>query len=119
MATAKCKTCFLTQLSCCCSPLIDEPAPVDHEEYLRSEAWRGRKALKVRLPGRKCERCGSRKGLQVDHLTNERLGHEEMADLVVLCGDCYEDDCWIDPNISAHLDAITRIPLHPTTHPEE
>ena len=61
--------------------------------YIESEAWRKRKREVIAARGRACERCGERKGLQLHHLTYERLGAEWDEDLVLLCERCHR---WAD-----------------------
>lgn len=41
------------------------------------------------LAGYRCERCDSKRDLQVHHRTYERLGHEWDEDLEVLCDACH------------------------------
>ncbi len=36
-----------------------------------------------------CKACGAQKNLNLHHATYERLGHEELTDLVLLCRDCH------------------------------
>lgn len=54
-------------------------------DYLRSSHWQRQRKKAFAYWGDKCFVCGYRKGLQVHHLTYERLGHERMEDLRVLC----------------------------------
>lgn len=61
-----------------------------YPDYLESPYWRlhvRRQAL-ARAGGR-CERCGVSDGLEVHHVTYERLGCEHPDDLEVLCGPCH------------------------------
>jgi hypothetical protein len=71
-----------------------EPAmdmTVDYETYLKSSRWALVKRWMLDYSGGKCERCGSRKNLQIHHRTYERLGHELLPDdLQVLCGTCHK-----------------------------
>ena len=61
-----------------------------YTEYLAGKGWhkRRRKAL---IRTKTCRRCGSRRELQVHHLTYERLGKELPRDLIVLCRKCHEE----------------------------
>lgn len=54
-------------------------------EYLKSDAWRERRASKLEASKFRCERCGEREGLEVHHLSYDRLGQERTDDLIVLC----------------------------------
>lgn len=61
---------------------------MNYSEYLQSEHWletREQKLQQVSL----CEGCGKSRGLEVHHLTYERVGKEEMSDLQVLCATCH------------------------------
>ena len=42
--------------------------------------------------GFKCERCGSKKDLQVHHKTYKRKGHELPGDVELLCKTCHEKE---------------------------
>jgi 5-methylcytosine-specific restriction endonuclease McrA len=63
-------------------------APAYHR-YLYTWQWRFRRRLRLLWAGHKCENCGSRKGLQAHHLTYERLYHERISDLQILCEVCH------------------------------
>lgn len=54
-------------------------------EYLRSEAWRLKRAERLEIAQGKCAACDVRTALHVHHLTYERLGNENMEDLLPLC----------------------------------
>ena len=58
-----------------------------YQKYLKTAAWRRRRARKLRQQPRcKFHRlgdCGG--GLDVHHRTYERLGREKMSDLEVMC----------------------------------
>lgn len=60
-----------------------------YELYLKSEKWKRIRIRKFKQVGRKCEKCGSKKGLQCHHLNYERLGKEKLNDLQILCTDCH------------------------------
>ena len=60
--------------------------------YLNSPEWRTKRRDALRRAEYRCqaEGCTSKRGLQVHHLTYERLGAELDDDLVVVCEDCHE-----------------------------
>ena len=58
----------------------------DYEAYLRSPEWAAKKRCLFQRRGRRCERCGSGRRIEVHHKTYERLGCELEEDLEVLCG---------------------------------
>ena len=74
----------------------------DYEKYLTSPSWRVTRNRALKQAGWKCNRCPQRRGLQVHHLTYERLGRELDTDLEVLCEDCHRGH---------HLDAMHDQPL--------
>ena len=61
-----------------------------YREYLETPKWRNRRDAKLRSVGYHCERCDSRRELQVHHRTYERLGEELDSDLEVVCVKCHE-----------------------------
>ena len=74
----------------------------ENEAYLRyihSTAWH-KKALKRReMDGDKCQVCG-RPADEVHHLTYERIGHEDMDDIVSLCKECHKKaEAIYDPRV--------------------
>jgi hypothetical protein len=72
-----------------------------HRIYLKSSQWQARRERELRRAGRRCEKCGTAAtrtakgnwaGLNVHHLTYERLGNETPGDLIVLCRSCHEQE---------------------------
>jgi len=63
--------------------------PVAYAEYLRTPEWARKRRLAIKKADFRCERCGSAVNLEVHHLTYDRLGHELLTDLVVLCHNCH------------------------------
>jgi 5-methylcytosine-specific restriction endonuclease McrA len=59
---------------------------------MRSWRWQMVKIRKLNAAAHKCENCGEPYGLQVHHLTYERLGRELDTDLVVLCRQCHANE---------------------------
>ena len=72
------------------------------ETYMWSEEWSRKKGLKFREVGYLCEKCGETRNLEVHHITYDRLGHENLKDLQVLCRICHEfmHDIRNRPNIN-------------------
>lgn len=61
-----------------------------YHKYLFSEHWRSFRERAFEFYGKKCADCGTEEGrIEVHHLTYERLGKEELEDVVVLCHDCH------------------------------
>lgn len=65
-------------------------AGFDYEGYLNTEHWHTMRRLALDAAEERCQLCYSPQRLQVHHRTYERLGHERMADLTVLCDSCHE-----------------------------
>lgn len=61
----------------------------DYWEYLRSWAWRVLRARVLVRDGERCTRCTAKRPLTVHHLTYDRVGREELSDLVTLCWRCH------------------------------
>lgn len=57
----------------------------EYEAYLNSDEWKHKRALRIQISKCRCSACGSKKELQVHHLTYERIFKEEMGDLLPLC----------------------------------
>lgn len=78
------------------------PAPLSHyQAYLNSPDWRRVRNRALKNAGWRCERCVSKRDLQVHHKTYERLGREWDTDLEVLCANCHEDE---------HLEQLEQSP---------
>jgi len=65
--------------------------------YLKSPQWAAKRAQVIFRDLGQCQadvgekrKCGSRKDIEVHHLTYVRFGNEAMTDLVTLCHDCHE-----------------------------
>jgi hypothetical protein len=58
--------------------------------YLKSDKWKKIRNAVVARDGNKCTKCSSTDNLHVHHLTYDRVGEEELTDLITLCKDCHE-----------------------------
>lgn len=67
-----------------------------YRTYLLTDHWRLTRKYALRRAGFSCERCGVQSSLQVHHLTYDRIGAEDDADLEVLCRPCHEAEHGID-----------------------
>ena len=62
----------------------------EYQTYLASREWAlKREAIRDRSQG-KCERCWHSRMDAVHHITYERVGHENLADLMAICDPCHE-----------------------------
>lgn len=77
-----------------------------YDQYLATPHWKAMRAAKLRQAGHECERCGEPAmemegawfGLEVHHLTYERVGHEHFDDLMVLCRPCHAAQHGLEAN---------------------
>lgn len=63
---------------------------VEYARYIQSPAWKRKRAAYFRATRLdRCQGCGDKEKLHVHHKTYERLGHENLTDLVVVCETCH------------------------------
>jgi len=72
-------------------PVLNEKRGKEYGKYLQTPHWRRTRNAALMRAGYACDDCGKRSGLQVHHLTYERIGAELPADLCVLCDPCHGD----------------------------
>jgi 5-methylcytosine-specific restriction endonuclease McrA len=58
--------------------------------HLHSPGWRVYRRRVLARDGYRCVQCGSRRRLEVDHLTYVRLGQEWLGDCQTLCHTCHD-----------------------------
>jgi len=63
---------------------------MEYDDYLNTDWWKAIRLERIRLDDMKCHDCGSSMNLNVHHVSYERLGREDMADLVTLCKACHK-----------------------------
>jgi hypothetical protein len=64
----------------------------DYENHLLSPGWKSLRKLILNRSGGVCEREGcDRMAVHIHHLTYERLGREDLSDLLALCFDCHNE----------------------------
>lgn len=62
-----------------------------YSAFINSPQWRAIRAGAIFAAGAQCENCGSRRRLEVHHLTYARFGGCELpSDLRVLCERCHQ-----------------------------
>lgn len=64
--------------------------PMNYAAYLKTPAWRERRALVMKRAKNVCEGCGQAKATEVHHLTYAHIGKEFLFELVALCGACHD-----------------------------
>jgi 5-methylcytosine-specific restriction endonuclease McrA len=65
-------------------------------DYILSPAWRAMRNWRLAEDKFTCRGCGRKHELQVHHLSYERLGHEDIDDLITLCVRCHNDADFAD-----------------------
>lgn len=64
-----------------------------YKRYLRTQNWQKLRFEVLKRSGGKCEWCGyqpyKRGGLQIHHLSYDRVGHESLEDLIAICPRCH------------------------------
>lgn len=62
----------------------------NYGRYLASREWALKKNAVRERSGGICERCKIRPAVNVHHQTYERIGREELTDLIDLCRQCHD-----------------------------
>lgn len=57
--------------------------------YLHSDLWQQIRLRRLAFDGYICQRCGASQNLDVHHLTYQRRGREDIADIITLCRSCH------------------------------
>ena len=64
---------------------------IDYKCYLGTAVWDEKRKEKLKEAEYKCQLCSKKDiKLHVHHNTYERIGNEDMNDLIVLCEDCHK-----------------------------
>lgn len=70
----------------------------EHDAYLRTPAWRNKRALVLKRCNGICEGCAGSQATQVHHLTYDHWQCELLWELVAVCDDCHEKAHIRQPN---------------------
>ena len=74
-----------------------------YEAYIKSATWKGIRKVLLQQRGAKCEKCGfGSYRLHIHHLNYERLCHEKLSDLQILCPQCHDTTHVVLQEIQAH-----------------
>ena len=76
----------------------------EYKEYLKSSHWITLRA-RIRVETPYCEICGA-KGMNIHHLTYERLWNERREDLLAVCEKCHKNQHF--PNMKKKKKSIRR-----------
>ncbi len=60
-----------------------------YEEYMATDHWKNKRSAKLASCRYACQICNSNDRLTVHHRTYERMGHEDLEDLTVMCRRCH------------------------------
>ena|ERR1041385_6770925 len=63
-----------------------------YSQYLITQHWQDLRQRLFNVRGKKCERCDSEKEIEIHHKTYERIGKEELSDLLILCRTCHGEE---------------------------
>lgn len=66
------------------------PASFDYHTYLASREWSLLREKVRERSGNRCEHCFREPQQAVHHLTYERIGQEDLRDLMAVCNPCHE-----------------------------
>lgn len=61
-----------------------------YKKYLGSNEWKNIRNKRLERDGFKCVCCGAAANLEVHHTTYDRIGNENIEDLITLCKDCHK-----------------------------
>lgn len=62
--------------------------------YIQSPEWKAKRRQVLKRDGWACRKCWTTltyAKLEVHHLTYERLGNEDLRDLITLCEECHKE----------------------------
>ena len=62
----------------------------DKQAYMLSEKWQKLRTLVFIRDNYTCQSCGSKSSLNCHHITYDRLGAENLEDLITLCKSCHQ-----------------------------
>lgn len=84
----------------------------EYWEYLKSETWKAKRRLLFQERGRKCEKCGAGKNLNVHHLSYEHFKDEPLSDLQILCRLCHKESHGLLPKVTGKPKEVmvTKLP---------
>lgn len=66
-----------------------EKSTVDYDSYIHSAQWQDKRKQRLAIDDFKCQMCGNKDNLEVHHVTYDRLGNENMDDIITLCDKCH------------------------------
>ena len=83
-----------------------------YADYILSKEWASLRRRCKEADRHACRVCGTKNELDVHHKTYERLGHEELGDLITLCRRCHRDHHYFQGRTVATPEMVKRtIPI--------
>lgn len=72
------------------NPFLGPKTPaISYREYINSKDWQNKRKYTLHKRGHHCEKCFSKKHLEVHHKNYNTLYHERLEDVEVLCKKCH------------------------------
>ena len=62
----------------------------NYHDYIKSDKWREKRLECLKRDNYQCQKCGTAISLVIHHTTYDKLGNEDLGDLVTLCKDCHK-----------------------------
>lgn len=62
----------------------------NYYDYIKSDKWKAKRLECLKRDNFQCQKCGTAKNLVIHHWTYDRLGNEDLGDIVTLCKDCHK-----------------------------
>lgn len=82
---------------------------MDYDDYLKTPWWVSIRRKRIEQDNYKCVDCGVSRDLEVHHLTYERIGRENLEDLVTLCKDCHRTRHRVEKAADARREAAKSL----------
>jgi|TARA_Y100000310_G_scaffold191013_1_gene191012 5-methylcytosine-specific restriction endonuclease McrA len=84
---------------------------IKYSEYIVSPEWHAIRELRFQKDNYTCQKCGAKNELRGHHLTYERLGHEDIGDIITWCARCHNDDHYFDRPEATREMVIAATPI--------
>lgn len=62
----------------------------NYNRYMKSDEWQLQRLKALKKSKYKCSKCGSKKNLQLHHLTYAHFGNELSGEVKILCRKCHQ-----------------------------
>lgn len=65
---------------------------ITYQDYLNSDLWQEKKKWILECFNNECQKCKTKKGLNVHHKNYDSVGNENIHDVTVLCFKCHKEE---------------------------